>query len=155
MNSLYSNLSVYRDCYSVMLEFSKVRSSLPRDTRYTIAQDLSRVLMDMMVTIYRANSSRSDKARFISELRRDAVELQIYFRLLSDLHHLGVKKSAFFMDKVDSISKQLVAWQKSAIKECKKFNNVETPPLGDCKPEYVRLRSNVASNNVNSMNDDE
>ena len=78
-SAIYSNLPVYRDCYAGALEFAKMRSELSRDTRYTIAQDLSRVLVDMMVTIYRANASRNDKARFIAELRRQAVEVQIYF----------------------------------------------------------------------------
>ena len=93
-NAIYSNLPVYRDCYAVMLEFAKARGTLPRDTRYTIAQDLSRALVGMMVTIYRANSSRADKARLIAELRRQAVEVQIYFRLLFDMHQLGSQKAA-------------------------------------------------------------
>lgn len=107
--AIYSNLPVYRDCYAVMLEFAKIRGQLPRDTRYTIAQDLGKVLVAMMVTIYRANSSRPDKARLIAELRRMAVETQIYFRLLSDMHQLGAQKAAFFMDKVSSIGRQLAA----------------------------------------------
>ncbi len=146
MNSLYSNLPVYRDCYAVMLEFAKMRSELPRDTRYTIAQDLSRVLVDMMVTIYRANSSRSDKARLIAELRRLAVELQIYFRLLSDMHQLGAQKAAFFMEKVASIGKQLAAWHKHAIS-----NGAEPPSLSDGRPECVGSRSGAASRKVNPI----
>jgi len=147
MNALYSNLPVYRDCYAVTLEFAKMRSELSRDTRYTIAQDLSRALVDMMVMIYRANSSRSDKARLIAEMRRKAVEVQIYFRLLSDMHQLGVQKAAFFMEKVASIGKQLAAWHKHAIS-----NGAEPPSLADGRPECVGSRPGAASHKVNPMN---
>ena len=152
MNALYSNLPVYRDCYAVTLEFAKMRSELPRDTRYTIAQDLSRVLVGMMVTIYRANSSRTDKARLIAEMRRQAVEVQIYFRLLSDMHHLGAQKAAFFMDKVTSIGKQLAAWHKSAVKENRISNGAEQLPLADRRPECVGSRPGAASQKANPMN---
>jgi len=147
MNALYSNLPVYRDCYAVMLEFAKMRSELPRDTRYTIAQDLSKVLVNMMVTIYRANSSRADKARLIAELRRLAVEVQIYFRLLSDMHQLGTKKAAFFMDKVQSIGKQLAAWHKHSIS-----NGAEPPSRADGRPECDGSRPGAASQKANPMN---
>ena len=160
-NAIYSNLPVYRDCYAVALEFAKMRSELPRDTRYTIAQDLSRTLVDMMVTIYRANSSRNDKARLIAELRRQAVEMQIYFRLLSDMHQLGAQKAAFFMDKVAAIGKQLAAWHKSAVKDAGGTrsrasanvisNGAETPFLSDERPECVGSRPGAASHKVNPM----
>lgn len=159
MNALYSNLPVYRDCYAVTLEFAKIRSELPRDTRYTIAQDLSRALVDMMVTIYRANSSRTDKARLIAEMRRQAVEVQIYFRLLSDMHQLGAQKAAFFMDKVTSIGKQLAAWHKSAVGGSRSVatekalsNGAEPPSRADGRPECVGSRPGAASQKANPMN---
>ena len=164
MNSLYSNLPVYRDCYAVTLEFAKMRNELPRDTRYTIAQDLSRVLVDMMVTIYRANSSRNDKARLIAEMRRQAVEVQIYFRLLSDMHQLGAQKAAFFMEKVASIGKQLAAWHKSSLRgpdatgrvppgaTGDSFSNgAEPSSLVDGRPECVGSRPGAASQKANPM----
>jgi len=144
--AIYSNLPVYRDCYAVMLEFAKTRGGLPRDTRYTIGQDLSRALVAMMVTIYRANSSRADKARLIGELRRMAVEVQIYFRLLSDLHQLGAAKAAFFVEKVASIAKQLAAWHKHSI------SGAEPPPLAGGRPECGGPRSAAASHKANPMN---
>ena len=149
--AIYSNLPVYRDCYAVALEFAKTRGTLPRDTRYTIAQDLSRALVGMMVTIYRANSSRADKVRLIAELRRQMVEVQIYFRLLSDMHQLGSKKAAFFMDKVQSIGKQLVAWHKSAARDCRISNGAEPTPLVGGRPECVGSRPGVASRKVNPI----
>lgn len=162
MNALYSNLPVYRDCYAVALEFAKMRSELPRDTRYTIAQDLSRTLMNMMVTIYRANSSRNDKARLITEMRRQAVELQIYFRLLSDMHQLGAQKAAFFMEKVTSIGKQLSAWHKSSLRGSDATgrvppgdsfsNGAEPPSRADGRPECAGSRPGAASHKVNPMN---
>ena len=169
-SAIYSNLPVYRDCYAVALEFAKMRSELPRDTRYTIAQELSKALVSMMVTIYRANSSRADKARLIAELRRQAVEVQIYFRLLSDMHQLGSQKAAFFMDKVQSIGKQLAAWPKSAMRNADAMsrvppaggssfsstgnmisNGAEPPPLAGGRPECVGSRSGAASRKVNPI----
>jgi len=167
-SAIYSNLPVYRDCYAVTLEFAKMRNTLSRDTRYTIAQDLSRVLVAMMVTIYRANSSRTDKTRFIAELRRQAVEVQIYFRLLSDMHQLGTQKAAFFMEKTTSIGKQLAAWHKAATAggppKCDEggpgsvparkviSNGAEPPPSAGGRPECAGLRPGAASRKVNPIN---
>ena len=150
-SAIYSNLPVYRDCYAVMLEFAKMRSELPRDTRYTIAQDLSEAIVGMMITIYRANSSRADKARFIAELRRQAVEVQIYFRLLSDMHQLGTQKAAFFMDKVQSIGRQLAAWHKSVTREIKISNGAEPTSHAGGRPECAGSRPCAASHKVNPM----
>ena len=105
----------------------------------------------MMVTIYRANSSRADKARLIAELRRQAVEVQIYFRLLSDMHQLGAVKAAFFMDKVQSIGKQLAAWHKSAARESRISNGAEPPSLTDGRPECAGPRPGAASHKVNPI----
>ncbi len=174
--AVYSNLPVYRDCYAVALEFAKARGELPRDTRYTIGQDLSRALVAMMVTIYRANSSRADKARLIGELRRMAVEVQIYFRLLGDLRQLGARREAFFMEKVASIGKQLAAWHKSALREGGKggtgaarqdadiaggtpappaggimSNGAEPPSLADGRPECGGPRRAAASRMADPM----
>ena len=148
--AIYSNLPVYRDCYAVALEFAKARQELPRDTRYTIAQDLSKALVAMMVTIYRANSSRADKARLIAEMRRTAVEAKIYFRLLSDLRQLGAKRAAFFMDKMESISKQLAAWHKSALRE-NDFKGAEPPPPAGGRPECGGPRPAAACHKANPM----
>ena len=99
-----------------------------------------------MVTIYRANSSRNDKARLIAEMRRQTVELQIYFRLLSDMHQLGAQKAAFFMEKLESIGKQLSAWHKHAIS-----NGAEPPSHAGGRPECVGSRLGAASQKVNPM----
>ena len=149
--AIYSNLPVYRDCYAVMLEFAKIRGQLPRDTRYTIAQDLGKVLVAMMVTIYRANSSRPDKARLIAELRRMAVETQIYFRLLSDRHQLGAQKAAFFMDKVSSIGRQLAAWHKSSMRDDSNPYGAKPPPIAGGRPECDGLRPVAASHKANPI----
>ena len=145
-SAIYSNLPVYRDCYAVTLEFAKARGGLPRDTRYTIAQDLHKALMSMLVTIYRANSSRADKARLVAELRRLAVEVKIHFRLLSDMRQLGAQKAAFFMEKVASIGKQLAAWHKHAIS-----NGAEPPSMPDGRPECAGSRPGAASHKVNPI----
>ena len=150
-SAIYSNLPVYRDCYAVALEFAKARGGLPRDTRYTIAQDLHKALMSMLVTIYRANSSRADKARLVAELRRLAVEVKIHFRLLSDMRQLGAQKAAFFMDKLESVSKQLAAWHRSALRENAFSNGAEPPPPAGGRPECGGLRPAAASHKANPI----
>ena len=77
-NALYSNLPVYRDCYAVTLEFSKIRSELPRDSRYTIAQDLSRVLL----TQRHRGAEEGDRFRYlvvprVREFLRGELELEL------------------------------------------------------------------------------
>ena len=62
--AIYLELPVYKACYELYLEFVKVRRTLPREERYTIGQELDRVMVEVLVLLQRINATR-DKAPLI------------------------------------------------------------------------------------------
>ena len=110
--AIYSNLPVYKDAYALLLMVSRQSPNIPKDSRYTLVQDLKRCLMDILVMIYEANST-TDKEPVIARMRRKMVESQVYLRLLVDMRQVSEAWYATAAAQSASVSKQLAAWQKS------------------------------------------
>ena len=53
-----------------------------------------------------------DKVQYIVEARNTVVAIRIYVRLLIDLRHISLSLGARLSERVETISKQLAAWQK-------------------------------------------
>jgi NADH:ubiquinone oxidoreductase subunit H len=67
--------------------------------------------MEMIKNIYRANSS-NNKYQLIQAARENIEMIRLDLRILQDLKQLNLKRFVFLNEKVEIISKQLVAWQK-------------------------------------------
>ena len=120
--AIYTNLPVYKDTYSLLLNLSIMMPRLPRDSRYTIGQELRKTVMDNILLIYRANRVRN-KCPLISQMRENVLQTQVYVRLLCDMRQISERKYAELLEQTSSISRQLSAWEKS---EINKNNNVES-----------------------------
>lgn len=112
--AIYTNLPIYKDAYLLLLATSKLMPNLPRDCRYTLGQDTRRKVMELIVLIYRANRT-TNKAKIISDMRELLLEAQVYLRLMSDMRYMSEKKYLEFAEHTASMSKQLVAWEKSEL----------------------------------------
>ena len=114
--ALYSELPVYKDTYQLLLKFVSMSVTWQRDYRYTIGQELKKEVMDLLVLIYRTNSTR-EKAPILAEARESMERVKIYVRLLRDLHQIGTDKYATLADEMGSISKQLAKWHSKYTQE--------------------------------------
>ena len=107
--ALYSELPVYKSTYLLLHKLVGMSVAWQRDYRYTLGQELKQELINLLVLIYRANSSR-DKAIILSQAREGIEKVKIYVRLLRDLRQIGQDKYATLADEMGSISKQLAKW---------------------------------------------
>lgn len=110
--AIYTNLPIYKASYSLLLEVSKMQKDLSKDSRYTIGQELRERIMHMIILIYRASRSKH-KISIIAEMRESLLEAQVYIRLLSDMRNISEGRYAALAEQTSSISKQLVAWERS------------------------------------------
>lgn len=110
--AFYENLPVFKASYDLLLELTHLRQHMKRDIRYSLGDELNGKLMEMMLSIYKANLVY-EKAPFLSDARQKMVEIKLYIRLLHDLKQISIKKYAVISVSVESISKQLSAWHKS------------------------------------------
>lgn len=109
--AIYDNLPVFKDTYDLLLQFVKLSIHLQRDFRYTIGERLKAEMMDLCICIYKANAAH-DKSAFIGEAREKIVTIKINIRVLHDVKQLSTKQYVILVDRIETVSKQLSAWDK-------------------------------------------
>lgn len=110
----YNHLPVYKTSYDLLLDLFRFVKNFQRDYKYTIGESLKNEAIQMIANIYRANSSRT-KAIFIQKARENAEIIRLYLRLVKDLKQINLEKFVQLNENIESVSKQLFAWQKSNV----------------------------------------
>lgn len=151
--TLYYELPIYKTAYELYLTFVQVRRKLPREERYTIGEALDRAMVDVLVLVYRINSTR-DKVPLIARARQLVIEIEIRTRILRDLKALSVGQFTTLFDLNESVSKQLANWQRSVSRQTKISDAVVSSPA-DGRPESAGSRSGGVRHTANPMNDDD
>ncbi len=111
----YEQLPVYKDSYRLLTFIYIYTRRINRQYRYTLAEELKKACQEILIHIYEANTS-TDKAAHIKEAMRWLVRVRILFRILRDLNQLSEKQITRIIDEIASISKQLTAWHKYALR---------------------------------------
>lgn len=151
--AIYLELPVYKTCYELYLTFVTLRRKLPREERYTIGEQLDRAMVDVLVLLYRINSTR-EKSPHIARARQLVVEIEIRTRILRDIKALSIKQFTMLFDLVESVAKQLVNWQRSLSRQTKISDAVVSSPA-DGRPESGGSRSVGARHTANPMKQDD
>lgn len=113
--TLYDNLPVYKSSYDLLLLIFWVVKNFTKEYKYTLWDVIKKEIINLISNIYKANN-KYDKQKNIS-LAREKVELiRLYFRLWKDLKIINLNKFVEINLLIESISKQLVAWDKSLLK---------------------------------------
>ena len=67
--SLYIELPVFKKSYDLLLELFDVYNNLPKSVKYTIGEKLQKVIIKVILDIYKANS-HADKSPCIGKARQ-------------------------------------------------------------------------------------
>ena len=110
--AIYLHLPVYKASYDLVLEIFKVIKDFDREYKYTLGENIKKEAIEMITNIYRANSSFSKKPH-IQKAREKIETIRIFFRLVRDLRQVSLKKFVDINEKVENVSKQLTAWERS------------------------------------------
>lgn len=109
----YDHLPVYKASYDLLVEIFRFTKNFSREYKYTIGESLKNETIQMITNIYRANSSYSKKP-VIQSARENVETIRLFMRLLKDLRQVNIEKFVDVNEKIESVSKQLSAWQKSS-----------------------------------------
>lgn len=144
----YTDLKVFKALYDFMLEVYKnpKLNNLPRDTKYTLLQDIRKDGPAILGFIFCANSSVEDKCYYIQQARIKVECIRINFRLLYALHHLERKSYFYFAELVENLSKQLAGWQKYAQEYAKRKGFNKEDSLSDSyanNPANNRIKGKI------------
>lgn len=115
--AIYTNLPIYKASYSLLLALTKITPNMPRECRYTLAQECRRKIMEIILLIYRANRIK-EKVKMIMDMRECLLEAQVYIRLMCDMRSISEKQYAYLMEETVSMSKQMSSWEKSERNKC-------------------------------------
>lgn len=119
--AIYDNLPVFKATYDLLLQVVKLSVHIRRDARYTMGESLKKEIIGLCICIYRANLT-SEKGPLIEDACEKLVPIKLLIRLLHDTQQLSTKQYAMLCEHLDTITKQLSAWQKYAQKEPKGKN---------------------------------
>ena len=112
----YDNLPVYKDSYDLLLLVFEVVKKFDKQYKYTLWDKIKNEIIELITSIYRANSSFENRWTNIKKSREQIEVLKLYIRLSKDLKIIDIKKYANISLKVESLSKQLFAWWKATKK---------------------------------------
>ena len=76
----YQHLPIYKLTYDILLRIMQVTKDFPREYKYTLGQKLKDETTELIVLIYRANSTK-DKIRHIDEIIERVQLVQLLMRL--------------------------------------------------------------------------
>ena len=108
----FDNLPVYKASYSLFLILFTGLRHMQRDYRYTLGEALKLELIALITNVYRANS-REEKKPILQKARENIEVIRLLLRLSYDLKQFPLKEFAQASEKIESVSKQLTAWDKS------------------------------------------
>lgn len=107
----YHHLPLYRTTYALLLELMHITKNFPREFKYSIGEKIQNYITEVLLCIYRANSSK-DKSPHIFELLEQVELLNVLLRVSFDLKILPMEKYADIIEKTGSISRQATGWLK-------------------------------------------
>ena len=109
----YDQLPVYKATYDLLLNVFQICQNMERDIKFTIGEKLKNEIIELQINVFRANC-REDKCALLGSARENAEIVRLLLRLLNDMKQMKLEKFVDLNALLESISKQLTYWQKSA-----------------------------------------
>ncbi len=109
----YQHLPIYKQTYDILLRTMVATKSFPREYKYTLGQKLKDELTELVVMIYRANSTINKKQHIESILER-VQAIQLLMRLSHDIRVLPRSHYAALSEMTDMLGRQAQGWLKSS-----------------------------------------
>lgn len=109
---IYDNLPVYKVSYDLLQKLFVVVHNFRKEYKYTIGEIIKKEVIDLIIAIYRANSHK-EKQQYLEKARAHIEVVRLLVRLVKDLREIDLKEFVLINQMIESISKQLTAWEKS------------------------------------------
>jgi hypothetical protein len=106
-----SDLPIYKLTYDLLTLVTQATRNFPKDYKFSLGQKLREECIDMVVYIYRANSSKN-KAQYLQILLERLEVVNLIMRLCKDLRLFTVKQFSSMVEITDSLGRQSAGWSK-------------------------------------------
>ena len=108
----YDTLPIYKAVYDFLLRIIQLINHFPREYKYTLGERIQNTAMNMVVAIYRANTSK-DKIPHLKVLLENVQTIYLFLRIAHDIKILPTQKFASLVEVVDDVSNQAQGWLKT------------------------------------------
>ena len=100
----------------MFLHFVQLSIKMQRDYRYSLGEDVKRLLMAMILDVYKANYKKEDlRVDYVFDAKEKMVELQVILRLLNEVRQIPDRHYMMLTERTVSISKQLAGWERALL----------------------------------------
>lgn len=110
----YQHLPIYKVTYDLLQHITRVTKEFPRDYKYSLAAKLREEAVDLVVYIYKANSLRAERARYVGAILERMQVIELLVRLCKDLQLMSIKQFSETVALTDSLGRQAQGWLKAA-----------------------------------------
>jgi len=104
---MYNELPIYKSCYKLLITTTRLCKNLPQSYRYNVGQHLHTSLVELVITVFKANSFREKRKEYLSEAREHIELVRLLIRLCKDLGGIQFVDYVQLQPLIEEISKQL------------------------------------------------
>jgi len=109
----YKHLPIYKGSYDLLMRIMVATKDFPREYKYTLGQKLRDEVLELILFIYRANSTLDRTAHITAILERLQL-VEVMIRLSHDMRVLSRGHYAGLAEMTDSLARQAQGWLKSS-----------------------------------------
>ena len=111
----YQHLPIYKATYNLLRLVTQATSNFPRAYKYSLGDKLREEVVEMVVFVFKANSSRGAERAAQAALFLERLQVvELLMRLSKDLRLLSVKQFSEIVSMSDSLGRQAQGWIKSS-----------------------------------------
>ena len=109
--ALHTKLPIYKDAYGLFNVATDYVKNMPRSVKPIIGGHVTRLCLDLVLLIIRANCARN-KVPYLDDLLERKEELDLLFRLCMDKKFISEPQYARAIQFTASVGKQANGWRK-------------------------------------------
>jgi hypothetical protein len=119
---MYNQLEIYKIAYDLTINLYRFTGKMERNYRYTLGEKINNNTLELLISIYDANSNKDERYALLYLGRKRIERLRVLIRLAKDMHVLPLNRFVVFNEMIENISRQMTGWQRSVEHQKDRFN---------------------------------
>ena len=108
------HLPIYKTTYELLGVVTRATAGFPKAYKYSLGEQIRNEVVEMVVYIFKANSSRSWRAEHASAILERLQVVELLLRLSRDMRAMTIKQFSETVALTDSLGRQAQGWIKSS-----------------------------------------
>ncbi len=118
----YKHLPIYKATYELLELVTRKTKEFPKDFKFSLGNKLQDECVDLVLFVYKANSSKN-KNEYLSQLIERIQVIELIIRLCKDMHLINVEAVSKIVTLTDSIARQAQGWIKNSVQAGQNANS--------------------------------